>query len=57
VFDKFDRGAALYRTKEALRRDHDYFHSWDYHRADKLRRRSSAVCLQRKPAVRKPRTH
>ena len=57
LFDDFDRGAALYRTKEALRRDHDYLHSWDYHRGDKLKRRPSAVSLQRKPAVRKPRTH
>jgi len=57
VFDDFDRGAAFYRTKEALRRDHDYFHSWDYHPGDKLQRRPSAVCLQRRPAVRKPRTH
>jgi hypothetical protein len=32
-------------------------HSWDYHRGDKLKRRPSAVSLQRKPAVRKPRTH
>jgi hypothetical protein len=57
MFAEFDRGAAVYRTKEALGRSHDYFHSWDYHRGDKLQRQSSAACPQRRPAVRKSRTH
>jgi len=41
-----DRGSALYKTKEAFRRDHDYLHSWDFHRDDKLRKRPNATCLQ-----------
>lgn len=52
-----DAGKAWYSTKEAYRRDHYYLHSWDFHREDKLVKRPSAACLQRKPAVRKPRTH
>lgn len=52
-----DAGKVWYSTKEAFRRDHDYLHSWDFHRPDKLTRRPSAVCLQRKPAIRRPRTH
>lgn len=53
----FDRGAAVYRTKEALRRDHDYFHSWDFHRSDKIATQPRSVCGQRRPAVRHHRTH
>jgi hypothetical protein len=41
-----DRGAAIYATKEALRRDHDYLHSWFFHRDDKLRKRPNAITLQ-----------
>lgn len=41
-----DRGAASYGTKEAFRRDHDYLHSWDFHRNDKLQRRPNATTLQ-----------
>jgi hypothetical protein len=52
-----DRGLLHYMTKEALRRDHDYLHSWDFHREDKLVKRPSAVSRQRRPAVRRPRTH
>ena len=40
-----DRGAALYATKEAYRRDHEYLHSWDFHRDDKLRKRPHATSL------------
>lgn len=29
-------GFAWYSTKEALRRDHDFFHSWDFHSNDRL---------------------
>jgi hypothetical protein len=52
-----DKGKAWYSTKEAYRRDHYYLHSWDFHRSDKLAKRPSAVCLQRRAATRKPRTH
>lgn len=52
-----DRGAAYYATKEALRAGHDYLLSWDFHRDDKIVKRPSALCLQRRAAVRKPRTH
>ena len=40
-----DRGAARYGTKEAFRRDHEYLHSWDFHRNDKLRKRPCATSL------------
>ncbi len=53
----FDRGAAVYRTKEALRHEHDYLHSWDFHRDDKLKERRCAPRHQRRAAVRKCRTH
>lgn len=52
-----DEGKAWYSTKEAYRRDHYFLHSWDFHREDKLRKRPSAVSLQRTAVVRKPRTH
>jgi hypothetical protein len=52
-----DKGKAWYSTKEAYRRDHYYLHSWDFHRSDKLAKRPSAVCLQRRAATRTPRTH
>ena len=41
-----DRGAAIYATKEAFRRDHEYLHSWDFHRDDKLGKRPNAITLQ-----------
>jgi hypothetical protein len=53
----FDRGAAVYATKEALRLDHDYLLSWDFHPSDKLVKRPPAVRGQRTAAVRKVRTH
>ena len=40
-----DRGAAIYATKEAFRRDHESLHSWDFHRDDKLRKRPNATSL------------
>jgi hypothetical protein len=52
-----DQGKAWYSTKEAYRRDHEYLHSWDFHRSDKLVKRPSAVCIQRTPARRKVRIH
>lgn len=41
-----DRGAAIYATKEAFRRNHDFLHSWDFHSDDKLRKRPNATALQ-----------
>jgi len=41
-----DRDAAKYMTKEAFRRDHEYLHSWFFHRDDKLRKRPNAITLQ-----------
>ena len=52
-----DRGLLYYITKEVPRNGHEYLHSWDFHREDKLVKRPSAACLQRRRAVRKPRTH
>jgi hypothetical protein len=52
-----DAGKAWYSTKEALRRDHDYLHSWDFHRADKIVARPSGTPLQRRAATRRSRTH
>lgn len=40
-----DRGAAIYATKEAFRRDHKYLHSWFFHRNDKLQKRPNAASL------------
>ena len=52
-----DEGKAWYSTKEAYRRDHYYLHSWDFHREDKLRKRPSAVSLQRTATSRRAVTH
>ena len=52
-----DQGKAWYSTKEAYRRDHYYLHSWDFHRDDKLRKRPSAVSLQRTATSRKAVIH
>lgn len=49
----FDRGLLRYFAKEALRSDHEYLHSWDFHRNDKLRKRPTATSLQRNAAPRK----
>jgi hypothetical protein len=46
VIAAFDRGLLRYFAKEALRSDHEYLHSWDFHRGDKLRRRPDATTLQ-----------
>jgi hypothetical protein len=52
-----DRGLLYYITKEVPRNGHEYLHSWDFHRDDKLVKRPSAIRLQRTPATRRPRTH
>lgn len=57
ITETFDRGAAVYRTKEALRRDHDYLHSWDFHRSDKIVTRCHFDRAHRRPAARRARTH
>ena len=45
ITDDFDRGLLRYFTKEAVRSGHDYLHSWDFHRDDKLRKRPNATTL------------
>ena len=45
ITDDFDRGLLRYFTKEALRSGHDYLHSWDFHRDDKLQKRPNATTL------------
>lgn len=39
-------GFAWYSTKEAFRRDHDFFHSWDFHSDTRLADRRLNAALQ-----------